>query len=144
MLLYRELFRRLKAGFHALWSYRLCCILLVSLDISAVVGFVWYFFFRESVSVAPATLTILAVLYLIFVGALFFIAMAFGKLVSVRVATMFYLTVGLFFLVTGLYADMDQEFQLWPWVLLWITTLMILLFNFAREFTEGQDKTPQP
>ena len=144
MLLYRELFRRLKAGFHALWSYRLCCTLLVSLDVSSVLGFVWYFFFRETVSVAPEILVILAVLYLIFVGTLFFIAMTFGKLVSVRVATMFYLTVGLFFLVTGLYADMEQEFPLWPWLIVWLATLLILLFNFAREFTEGQNKTPQP
>ncbi|HDS30566.1 MAG TPA: hypothetical protein ENN67_05920 [Firmicutes bacterium] len=143
MLLYRELFRRLKGSFFPPWSYRACCGLLVLLDISAFVGLIWYFLLRRIAPVDPILLTQIATGYLLLVIILIFISIFYGKLMSVRVATMFYLSIGLFFLVTGIQSGRGLDFPVWPWIIVWLVTLWVLLMHFAKEFASGEKENPQ-
>lgn len=143
MLLYRELFRRLKGGFHPAWSYRACCGLLVALDLFGFIGLLWYFLLRAYLAIPPMLLTRVAAGYLLLVLLLIFIALKYGRLVSVRVATMFYLSVGLFFLLAGVQEGRGLEIPVWPWIFVWIVTLGVLLVNFMRELVPNENETPR-
>lgn len=143
MFIFRELLRHLKGSFEPSWSFRACCLLLLVLDVSGFMALMWYFFLRESNPLEPVFITIFASVYLFGVLVLFIISVFFGKLMSVRVATMFYFSVGGFLLATGIQQGKGLEFPVFPWIIIWCITLGILFQNVASEFASLKTKTPQ-
>ncbi len=133
---------RLRESFSSTASYRTCCFLLILLDSCAFIGLIWYFFLRKSFPVSPEFLIGISIVFLACTGLHAFVATWFGRLQTVRAAAMFYCTVGLFFLVTGLMGSQGKEFSVWPWVIVWIATLGVLLGYAAKELILDKSKAP--
>lgn len=142
MLAFREMLAHIRNGFPSTWSSTLTIALLSILDFTSFVGLIWWFVLRGEFPLFPRVIAISAVIYLACVMILGILAFGFGKLRSVRVAVLFYCSIGLFFFLAGVLGMSDRIFSPWPWVLIWLFTLWMVLSNFTREF-QGQKNSPE-
>lgn len=142
MLAFREMLKHIRDGFPSRWTSVLTIALLTILDFVSFVGLIWWFILRAEFSLLPEILTVLAVIYLGCTGILAIMAFGFGKLRSVRAAVLFYLSIGLFFLLAGLLESSGKTFSPLPWVILWVFTLGVVLSSFSGEFY-GKEKSPK-
>lgn len=142
MLAFKEIFVHLRQGFKRRWAYLSAIVLFCILDPAAFVGIIWFFFFSERYPVRPVILEILSGVYLILTGILGIIAFFYGIHRSVKATFMLYASIGIFFFLKGMLDRSGRDFAVWPWGLLWIIILIIILTNFAREQSE-LNKNPQ-
>lgn len=142
VLAFRQLFSHLREGFSTAWAFYAACVLLTALDAGALFSLVWFFLFRSILPVRPETIMWLGAAYVLLAALSGCLAVIFSRLRSVQTATLFYLTVGVFFALHGLLSSADREFALWPWVLLWAVTLTVVLVQFGREFASQENETP--
>jgi hypothetical protein len=84
----------------------------------------------------------LAAAYVACAGLSGLLALSFSRLRSIQTASLFYLTVGLFFLLHALLGSTGREFALWPWIIVWGASLLTALVQFGREFNLEQHETP--
>jgi hypothetical protein len=141
MLAFREMLGHIRNGFPSRWTSVLTISLLSVLDFISFIGLIWWFAIKGDFPLIPGAITILATIYLACVAILGILAFGFGKLRSVRAAVLFYLSIGLFFLLAGILGLSGRIFSPWPWILIWIFTLGVVLTNFSREYY-GQKKSP--
>lgn len=142
MSFFRELLLHLRAGFSSTWSFLLACVLLAVLDIATLVGLIWYVFFRERLPLTSEALTLFAGGYLICVALLLVLATGFGRLMSIRMTALFYGSIGLFFFVHGMLGQSGRDFATWPWVIVCLLSLGVVVTQLARELSSGQNETP--
>ena len=142
MLAFNEMLRHIREGFPSRWNQVLTVALLFVLDFSSFIGLIWWFLLRRDYPLVPEALTVLASIYLACTVILGILAFFFGKLSSVRTAVLFYLSVGLFFHLSGTLGESGKVFSPWPWIILWIFILAVTLTTFSREYY-GKEKPPE-
>jgi len=142
MFFLREIYSHLRAGFRSETSFLMACILLGVLDLGAVVGMIWYFFFRWDVPINPSILMAVSSLYLLCAWMVAMLATRFSRLLSVRAVALFYISVGLFFLLFGFMDLGGRMIAVWPWAVMWVVTLAVVLANLGREFDTGRPNQP--
>ena len=142
MFFLKEMVRYLRGGFKDSWAFVAAVILLSILDPTTFSSIAWYFLFRGLLPLQPATLTMLAQIYLVVATVMALISLL-GRRSAVRTVTLFYISVGLFFLLNGWFGMSGREFAAWPWVLVWVATLGVTVSQFSREYEVGENKTPQ-
>ena len=136
MLAFREIFSHLRRGFEQKWAYISGLVLLSVLDPVAFIGVIWFFFFSGRFPIRPVILEIIAGIYLILTVLLGAIAFQFGTHRSVRATSILYLSIGIFFLMKGTLDRSGRDFEVWPWIIVWVVILVVVLTNFAREQSE--------
>ena len=142
MFAFREMLKYLRKGFANDWAFVAVVIFLSLLDPSTVAGIVWFFLFRDTLKIDPSVIVRMAEVYLAMASGLGIVSTIFGKLGAVRAVSLFYISVGLFFLLKGIMEESGREFQTWPWVLVWIATLATTISQFGREYKPGNEKPP--
>jgi hypothetical protein len=70
------------------------------------------------------------------------LSVRFSKLMSVTAAAFFYICVGLFFLVFSLMDLSGRMIPVWPWVSMWVVTIIVMLANLGREIEKGRPHEP--
>jgi len=142
MIALRQIVSMLREGFPSRGTWLAAAVLLVVLDATTVLGLIWRFLLRDALPASPGVLTVVALVYLVAVMDLAFLAFGFGKLRCIRAAVWFYLSVGLYFLASGVLGGMSREIATWPWVLVWIVTLIQVVVIFSREIDGGEIDHP--
>jgi len=87
----------------------------------------------------PRILIVISAIYctaVAYIGIMGFVA---GKLKTVQTASLFYGSVGLYFLLSGYYGLDNREFSRWPWFVVWAVTLIIVLVNFSNEYAKNKE-----
>ena len=143
MFFLKEMIRYLRGGFKARWAFVTAAVLLSILDPTTFSSIAWYFLFRQFLPIPPAILIGLAQIYLVLAIIMAGVSLV-GRRSAVRTVTLFYISVGLFFLLNGWFGLSGREFGVWPWVLVWVATLGVMVSQFSREFEPGENKTPEP
>jgi hypothetical protein len=143
MYLFKEMLGYLRKGFASGWAFVTVVIILSILDPCTFLGIGWFFLFRDTLKIDPAMLVRLAEVYLVLASVLGLISTVFGKLGAIRAVSLFYISVGLFFLLKGVLEMSGRDFQTWPWVLVWIATLGTTISQFGREYEFGHEKPPR-
>jgi hypothetical protein len=142
MYFFKEMLAYLRTGFVNRWTFIAAVILLSLLDPITFVGIVWYFLLRQLLPIEPNLLILISHVYLS-AAILMGILSILGRLKAVRAVSLFYISVGLFFLLTGMFAADGKEFAAWPWIILWMTTLVVTLRQFGTEFRIDKKETPE-
>lgn len=143
MFFLREIYSHLRAGFRSETSFLLACTLLVILDCGAVIGLIWYFFFRNSARLDSSILLGISCVYVMCAWMVAMLATRFSRLMSIRAASLFYISVGLFFLLYSLMDLGGKIIAIWPWGVLWVFTIGVILSNLGHEFTTGRPNEPR-
>jgi hypothetical protein len=136
VLAFREIFSHLRRGFERKWAYISAVVLLSILDPVAFVAIIWFFFFSHGYPIRPVILEIMSAVYLILTVILGIIAFQLGTHRSVRATSILYLSIGIFFLMKGTLDRSGRDFSVWPWIIVWVAILVVVLTNFAREQSE--------
>lgn len=139
---FRTLSRFLRRGFPSRRKFVAVLALLVILDSAAFLGLVWFFFLKTLLPVAPQPLLWISVVYLLLVLLLAVLSLG-GQLNSLKAVVLFYLSVGLFFMLRGLLEIQGRVFSVWPWILVWVATLALTVQRFGLEWSEEEKEPPR-
>jgi hypothetical protein len=142
MIALRQIVSMLREGFPSRGTWLAAAVLLVLLDTTTFLGLIWRFLLRDALPASPGALIVASLIYLLLVTDLAFLAFGFGRLRCIRAAVWFYLSVGLYFLASGVLARMSREIATWPWVLVWIVTLIQVVVIFSGEM-DRLNETPR-
>jgi hypothetical protein len=142
MFFRREIYSHFRAGFRSEASFLMACVLVAVLELGGIVGLGWYFLFRHDAPINPAVLIWASVIYLLCASMVAMLSVRFSKLMSVTAAAFFYICVGLFFLVFSLMDLSGRMIPVWPWVSMWVVTIIVMLANLGREIEKGRPHEP--
>jgi len=139
--LLRETLNYLRNGFKSKWSFVVALIMLIFLDIFAFAGIIWFFLLKSIFPIPTQTLTILGGAYLACASAMALLSLL-CSLNAVRALSVFYVSVGIFFLLYGEFESSGLEFKTWPWVVLWVITILIAGSQFSKEYKPEENEKP--
>lgn len=133
MLILKRLLHWLRLGFNDKPSFVIAVILLSLLDPFAFLGLLWFFLFQNVLAVESEILLRLALVYVILCICFGFVSIR-SKNATLKYSTMFYLSVGLFFILKGWFGISGKTFSPFPWIILWVFSLYSVIQQFGREY----------
>jgi hypothetical protein len=133
MVIFKEIVEYLKSGYKSRAVFLLTLTLLTILDPVAFAGLVWVLFFAKVAPLSSQFLIVASGVYLGLVSILL-VATTNTSLKALKSIALFYLSIGIFFLLKGWMESMGKEFELWPWLLVWIASLGYSLSLFISEW----------
>ena len=135
----RETLNYLRSGFKTRWSFIIALAMLTILDTFAFAGIIWFFLLKTIFPIPAQTLTIIGGAYLACASAMALLSL-FCSLNAVRALSVFYVSVGIFFLLYGEFESSGLEFKTWPWAVLWVVTILIAGSQFSKEYKPEENE----
>jgi len=133
MMGFRKIFEHLGSGFSQRWAWLTAAGLMIILDPVTIIGLIWFFVFSGRYPLEPSVLTWLASLYLLLAVVLVVISFIYGRLESIQTTGLFYMSVGIFFLLRGVMGTSGTDFSNWPWIIVWMAILVLIFSHFGKE-----------